>query len=74
MQFTTPIDMSLPVHPYVKKGSEKNFYRCPFCKGWIKGQPCEAREDSAGILAGRRGVSITCIRCGSELDFQGVCF
>lgn len=70
--FQQPVDMSLPVYPHVKVGIVDQYYRCPYCKGWIKGQPYEAREDSAGFLAGRRGVTTSCIRCGSEISFEGV--
>lgn len=72
--FQRPVNMLLLVYPYVKAGTEDQYYKCPYCKGWIKGQPYEAREDSAGLLAGRRGVMTSCIRCGSELGFEGVCY
>lgn len=48
------------------------FYWCDRCKGWVEGQPLTSHEDTMGILCGRRGIATNCIRCGEELEFDGM--
>lgn len=48
------------------------FYYCCDCEGYIKGVPTARQENSMGFLCGRYGEAYCCIRCGSELGFNGM--
>lgn len=64
-----PINLFLPVH---ETDPGKPSYHCPYCVGWIKGEPNRFEEDSLAPLAGRKGTVLHCIRCGVEIDFFGM--
>ena len=51
---------------------DKQWHKCPMCKGWIEGAPNEYREDTIGPLCGRRGTTSHCRRCGWEIGFSGM--
>ncbi len=65
-----PKDESLVVHQTKLMNSPS--YYCPFCNGWIDGEPNRFEEDTLAPLAGRKGTALHCIRCGEEIDFFGM--
>jgi hypothetical protein len=51
--------------------TDRYYYYCKECKGYVKGIMNEQGENSLGPLCGRLGKTYNCCRCGWELDFQG---
>jgi hypothetical protein len=51
---------------------DKEWHKCSMCKGWVEGRAGQRREDSMGILCGRRGRVTYCQRCGHEIGFFGM--
>lgn len=52
--------------------SEKLAYECKHCNSIIIGMPISDEEDTIGPLCGRRGYSLECGHCHSELKFSGM--
>lgn len=67
-----PFDKVIELANNKQEWDEREFYHCRNCDGWIEGKPYEYKENSMGILCGRRGTTSSCNRCGDELGFSGM--